>query len=314
MTERGRISAKRGAVKARCVASAAMRFEGVNRVAGGFATLADGVAIVAADVDRSANAEGRSAKAVGQLAKAESHLAKARSPLAKAVAACAAASAAKGGAFRQRRSPANHFFVTEGLPRSVLGRRGKKAAHGAPPGAFVSTTKGRVIMSNSKPNKPTALALSQKNIAGVDKYLATTATILLAGATTTPASLKAVFQDDIDQTNGLDVAEAQAKQQRAKQKAARAKAIVTRKNLKAFVLANYGAAALQMIGDFGFTAPKPKAATKVATKAKAVAAAKATRTARHTMGKKQKAAIKGSVATPTAPAPTPTVATTTPGK
>jgi hypothetical protein len=209
---------------------------------------------------------------------------------------------------------ADHFFVTERLLRTVLGRRGKKAAHGAPPGAFVSTTKGRVIMSNSKPNKPTALTLSQKNIAGVDKYLASTATILLAGATTTPASLKAVFQDDIDQTNALDVAESQAKQQRAKQKAARAKAIVTRKNLKAFVLANYGAAALQMIGDFGFTAPKAKTATKVATKAKAVETAKATRTARHTMGKKQKAAIKGSVATPTAPAPTPTVATTTPGK
>jgi hypothetical protein len=170
-------------------------------------------------------------------------------------------------------------------------------------------------MSNSIPNKPTALNLSQKNIAGVDKYLASTATILLAGATTTPASLKAVFQDDIDQTNALDATEAQAKQQRAKQKAARAKAIATRKNLKAFVLANYGTAALQMLGDFGFTAPKSKAGTKtVATKAKAVAAAKATRTARHTMGKKQKAVIKGGVATPTAAAPAPAAATTTPAK
>jgi hypothetical protein len=167
-------------------------------------------------------------------------------------------------------------------------------------------------MNNAlNPNKPTALALAQKTNQGVDKYFASITSLLIAGADITPAELKAIFQDDIDQTNALDAVEAQAKQQRAKQKAARKKATGTRQNLRTYLLGSYGTAALQMLQDFGFTAPKPRGGRKTAsTKAQAVVQAKATRVARHTMGKRQKAKIRGNA--PAQPVVTPAPAVTAP--
>jgi len=156
--------------------------------------------------------------------------------------------------------------------------------------------------TTANPNKPTALALAQKTNQGVDKYFGNMSSLLIAGANITPAVLKAIFQDDIDQTNALDALEAQVKQQRSKQRTARKKATGMRQNLKTYILGSYGTAALQMLQDFGFTAPKLRGGKKTASaKAQAVVQAKATRVARHTMGKRQKAKIKGS-----APATTPT--------
>jgi hypothetical protein len=140
-----------------------------------------------------------------------------------------------------------------------------------------------------------------------DKYFVNVKTLLLAGRDISPAALKAIFQDDSEQTNLLDASEAQVKQQRAKQKAARKLANATRQNLKAYLLGSYGVDALQMLQDFGFSLPKPRGGKKAAsTKAQAVVLAKATRAARHTMGKNQKAKIRGSVPTqPTTPAVSP---------
>jgi hypothetical protein len=173
------------------------------------------------------------------------------------------------------------------------------------------------VTNTNTPNKPNAIALDEKHISAIDKYLGGLTSLTFAGATITPAILKATFQDDIDQTNGLDAAEAQVKQARVKQKAARKKANATRQQLKTYIVGSYGAQAVQMLQDFGFDAPKPRGKKTVAAKAQGIAKAEATRAARHTMGKKQKAAIKGTVApvaTPTAspaPAATPTTPATT---
>jgi hypothetical protein len=79
-----------------------------------------------------------------------------------------------------------------------------------------------------------------------------------------------------------------------------------RQNLTTYILGSYGASALQMLQDFGFTPPKPRGGRKTASsKAQAVVQAKATRVARHTMGKRQKSKIKGSV--PAQPSTTPEV-------
>jgi hypothetical protein len=150
-------------------------------------------------------------------------------------------------------------------------------------------------MSNGYPSNVTAIALSQKNQAGVAKYFTALPTLLLAGTTTTPAEIDAVFQGDLDATAALAAAEADVKQKRVAQKAARAAAITTRGNLKGYLLGTYGAQAVQMLADFGFEAPKPRGPKTVAGKAKAVAQAKATRVARGTKGSKQKASIKGVV-------------------
>jgi hypothetical protein len=167
------------------------------------------------------------------------------------------------------------------------------------------------MTNTTNPNATTAVVLDQKNIAGVDKYYASVATLLLAGAPVTPAALKAIFQTDIDATNALDSAEASLKQVRAKQKAARKAANATRLQLKAYIVGTAGAGAVQMLEDFGFAAPKPKGQKTVATKATAIAKAEATRAARHTMGKRQRAAIKGT-ALPAATPAVPTAAPTTP--
>jgi hypothetical protein len=172
------------------------------------------------------------------------------------------------------------------------------------------------VTTPTKPNKPTSLALDEKHVTAIDKYFGGLTSLTFAGSTITPAILKAVFQDDIDATLALDASEAQVKQARVKQKAARKKANATRLQLKAYIVAGYGGGAVQM-QDFGFSAPKAPGHKTVATKATAIAKADATRAARHTMGKKQKAAIKGTVApeaTPSAspaPAATPTTPATT---
>jgi len=161
-------------------------------------------------------------------------------------------------------------------------------------------------MANANLNNVTAIALSQKNQAGVTKYFTALPTLMLAGVTTTAVKINAVFQADIDATTALDAAEADVSQKRAAQKAARAAAIAERSDLKAYILGNYGEQAVQMLADFGFDPPKPRGAQTVASKAQAVAQGKATRAARGTKGTKQKAAIKGVVATPAAePAPAP---------
>jgi hypothetical protein len=59
-----------------------------------------------------------------------------------------------------------------------------------------------------------------------------------------------------------------------------------------------------VLADFGLALPKARA-TKLETKVQAVVKGKATRQARHTMGKKQKASVKGTPNGTPATQPTP---------
>jgi hypothetical protein len=159
------------------------------------------------------------------------------------------------------------------------------------------------VTNTTNPNTNSALVLDQKHIAGIDKYYAGVSSLPLAGKNITPAILKAVFQGDIDATHARDAAEAEAKQLRAAQKTARKKANATRLQLKKYIVATAGEEAVQMLEDFGFNAPKQLGKRTVAVKAKAIVEAKATREVRHTLGKKQRAAIKASPAPQPVPAP-----------
>ena len=145
---------------------------------------------------------------------------------------------------------------------------------------------------NNTPNQNTAVALDQKAIVGVSKHFAKVKHLTLAGTSFTTATLKAVFQAEIDATQSLDTARTQMKQQVATARAARAKAREARRLLRAYVLGNYGPAAVQMLEDLGLSVPKPKSRATVSTKADALVKAKATRKARNTMGKKKRLSIK----------------------
>jgi len=141
-------------------------------------------------------------------------------------------------------------------------------------------------LANSKA-KQTRTALRERNTKvqqGIDKDLANLASIQLAGEMFTPASLKAVFQDDTAAMDATDAARKTASQAVLDEKAKRTRAALILGSLREYLLGTYGKQAVAILGDFGITAPKAKAKKTVASKAVAVAKAKATRVARGTKG------------------------------
>jgi len=133
--------------------------------------------------------------------------------------------------------------------------------------------------ANSVPNKATALALNQKIIEGVDTYFAKVKSLTLAGTAYTPKSLQAVLQAEIDADKATDQSKAQYRQQVAAAQTARSKGRAARKGLKAYVLGNYGADAVQMLENLGISVPKALGVMAAKSRAKAVEKASATRTA-----------------------------------
>jgi hypothetical protein len=164
-----------------------------------------------------------------------------------------------------------------------------------------------------KTNKPTNKDLDNKAMSGADKHLASLTSITVGGTAYTVPTLKAVFQADIDATNAADAAGTQWKEQVIKAQAMRAQSARVRRALRAYLIGLYGAEAVGILEDFGFSPPKPPGPKTVGMKAQGVERAAATRKARHTMGKNQKKAVKGTITTivtepaspvsPPAPAP-----------
>jgi hypothetical protein len=133
---------------------------------------------------------------------------------------------------------------------------------------------------NTHPNKTTALALNQKAAEGVTKYFAAGSSLLIDGTTYTPASLTAVLEAETDSSLAVDAARAHLAALVATHRRAKASARTLRMKLRGYILASYGTGAVQMLGDFGMTAPKPLGRRPAQVKADAVAKANATRRAR----------------------------------
>jgi hypothetical protein len=195
-------------------------------------------------------------------------------------------------AFSCNRSPASNGLPGEGdATRSTRLRRAT---------FFLRTTttrRGEETMSTTtaNPNKPTAKDLDAKAIQGTDKHLSSGTSLTLVGSAFTPASLKAVFQADIDAVNAADAARAHWRQEVAVQRTTRTNTRAVRKALKSYLLGTFGPAAVGVLGDFGFTPPKAPGKKTVAAKSQGLVKAAATRAARHTMGTRQKKAVKGGV-------------------
>jgi hypothetical protein len=149
-------------------------------------------------------------------------------------------------------------------------------------------------------NKPTNKDLDTKAMSGVDKYLASVTQVTIAGTTHTPASLKAALQADIDTTNAADAARTRWRESVQTAKAARTTAARVRSTLKAYLIGLHGADAVGILEDFGFSPPKSPGRKSAKAKALAVDKSAATRAVRHTMGKNQKKALKGTVTPPPA--------------
>lgn len=136
-----------------------------------------------------------------------------------------------------------------------------------------------------------------KSISGVDKHLSSHASIVLDATSYTPAELKAAIEADSAVFRAAEEARLRylrlAAESRATKKVANARQLA----LRSYVTLHFGGAAVDVIGDFGF-APKAAPTRSAATLMQAIAKAKATRVARHTMGKRQRLAIKAPVVVP----------------
>jgi hypothetical protein len=145
-------------------------------------------------------------------------------------------------------------------------------------------------------NRDKTINKNRQAIAGVKKHFASTPSLVLDGSPTTPNDVIAALQAAIDAVDAAAAAGKVFHDVTAAQHAAIAKGNAVLKALKMLVNNQLGGAE-GVLGDFGFQAPKRKTPDE-ATKAEAVAKRAATRAARHTMGKRQKAKVKGQPPTP----------------
>jgi hypothetical protein len=153
-------------------------------------------------------------------------------------------------------------------------------------------------------NRTTLRDRCRQAMAGVDKHLAGEPSIPLGGSTETPTVVKQSLQNMVTAADATQVARGEWIDASQAEKGLRDETIVTLSALKSFVLLKFGDKDTATLADFGFTARK-QAQTSVDTKATAVEKSLATRAARHTMGPRQKAKVKGTVAPAAAPAPAP---------
>jgi hypothetical protein len=147
----------------------------------------------------------------------------------------------------------------------------------------------------TKTNKPTAKAKNAKVIAGIDKNLASMKAIVLNGVTYTPDQLKALYTADNAAIDATDSAHKTLAQKVLDERTSHANTAKVTRALRSFLLGYYGEEAVAIIGDFGLSAPKPRAAKTAATKALAAAKAVATRKARGLRGSIQKLDVSGGV-------------------
>jgi len=142
-------------------------------------------------------------------------------------------------------------------------------------------------------NRDRTINNNRQAIGGIRKHFASVPTILLGGKPTAPNDAIATLQAAIDAIDAAVSAEQTFHGAVAAQHTAIATSNATLTELKTLVQSQLGSSD-GVLGDFGFSSPKRQAPTE-ATKAAAVAKRAATRTARQTMGSRQKAKIKGAV-------------------
>jgi hypothetical protein len=130
-------------------------------------------------------------------------------------------------------------------------------------------------------------------IAGVEKHLGNMTQVVFTGGPFTPAQLTSKLQSIVTLRSDVDAAKAATKAKVAVERADMPALDAFWGALVAYVKATFGASP-EVLADFGI-APKARAQLTVEEKAAAAAKRAATRTARHTMGTKQRKAVKGDV-------------------
>jgi hypothetical protein len=173
-------------------------------------------------------------------------------------------------------------------------------------------------MGNNTPNNKRSdeIAADQKLIDGLTKHAATLTSLFIGGVAVANKDIITTVQPRIDTATAAESTRAswQMAVQASRAERAETKAFVS--GLRQALLVAY-AGQIDVLADFGLTPRKPRVVS-TDTKIVAAAKAKATREARHTLGKKQKSGIHGAVpstisvatgASTSTPAPAPTAPT-----
>jgi len=160
-----------------------------------------------------------------------------------------------------------------------------------------------------KKNRQDQSAAEQKLIDGLNKHAQTITSLVIGGATMQTKDIITNLQALIASAGSVQSTRATWQSAVKTDRDERAKLKTFVSGLKQALLVAF-AGSIDTLADFGLTARKVPVRTPEQ-KTAAAAKAKATRAARHTAGKKQKAAIKGTVPTtapatpPAAPSPAP---------
>jgi hypothetical protein len=149
-------------------------------------------------------------------------------------------------------------------------------------------------------NKSSIANGTSQRVTALKKYVTPKTEIAINGEHYKLADLIAVFQSSLDAQAEVTTKRAELKAALNVRDDAETAAHALDRGLKAWVANQYGDSS-QEAHEFGY--PPPRTAEKsVKTKMRAVEQALATRKARHTMGKKEKSKIKGTMVAPTEPA------------
>ena len=142
-------------------------------------------------------------------------------------------------------------------------------------------------------NKAEALDRDRKFVAALAEHFTGSAVLTLGGVSYKVKDMQRMLQDHVDAQDAADALRAKWQTATSVARVKAAKVVGLLPALRAHLLSAYGGSS-QIVADFSFT-PKPRTTT-VAAQAAGVAKRLATRKARGTMGKKQKAKITGVVA------------------
>jgi hypothetical protein len=181
--------------------------------------------------------------------------------------------------------------LNEGKPERRQPRKPRDLTSGKP---FRKETHEIIMTSNNnKQSKSRVVALAGQLIAGTDKHLASTAQVVLAGRSYTPAQLVEKLQTLVNLRRDVDAMKASTKAKLVIEKTEMPALRALMSTLVSFVKVTF-ANQPDVLADFGLHS---KTRTPQSAEAKTAAAAKreATRAARHIMSPKQRKRVKGAV-------------------
>ena len=153
------------------------------------------------------------------------------------------------------------------------------------------------MSTKSKSSQTALVARVLRAVAGIQKYLASMPSLVMASVTYTPAQLASLFQAYVTAVTALQLLHVQLHTAVKGERAQAAQMVGLLTQLETFVVNLYGATADQ-VTEFGFT-PRKKAVLTAAEKAASNAKASATRKAR----KNALASVTASSTPAVAPAP-----------